>query len=189
MSPHCFHETHETPEWLHGFWNITSSYIQWWVVNWWENNSWLNFSFSLLSSINVGWVCCGGAWRKLLGLRAFASLGVFCWRDITLFPVMWVIPAQETLAITELSLMYTSASPSLPQPYHGISVAGFFVVVTPPLMCVLTSSFSDGGREHFSPPEFCTLQLPPPSFISASGASHLFWLYQQQGLSGELKSV
>lgn len=62
--------------------------------------------------------------------------------------------------------MYTSASPSLPQPYHGISVAGFFVVVTPPLMCVLTSSFSDGGRKHFSPPEFRTLQLPPPpSFL------------------------
>lgn len=104
------------------------TFTEGWVVNWWENNSWLNFSFSLLSSINVGWVCCGGAWRKLLGLRAFASLGVFCWRDITLFPVMWVIPAQEALAITELSLMYTSASPSLPQPYHGISVAGFFLL-------------------------------------------------------------
>lgn len=80
------------------------TFTEGWVVNWCENNSWLNFSFSLLSSINVGWVCCGGAWRKLLGLRAFASLGVFCWCDITLFPVMWVIPAQETLAITELSL-------------------------------------------------------------------------------------
>lgn len=80
------------------------TFTEGWVVNWCENNPWLNFSFSLLSSINVGWVCCGGAWRKLLGLRAFASLGVFCWCDITLFPVMWVIPAQETLAITELSL-------------------------------------------------------------------------------------
>lgn len=168
MSPHCFHETHETPEWLHGFWNITSSYIQWWVVNWWENNSWLK------EAIRIESLC--QPWSVLLTWHYIVSCNVSytCTRNLSNY---------RAVSDVYLSIPVTAAALS----WHFSR--RFFFVVTPPLMCVLTSSFSDGGRKHFSPPEFRTLQLPPPSFISASGASHLFWLYQQQGLSGELKSV
>lgn len=57
--------------------------------------------------------------------------------------------------------------PSVTQPYHGVSAAGFFVV-TPPLMYVLTLSFSDGGRKHFSSMSPLPLSPTPLPFCERS---------------------
>lgn len=98
-SSHCFHKTQKTPKWLCGAKSL----------HWQRGESWIGGESIL------GWtsVC----WRLLIKWTECVveapgeshqegSLGAFCWCDITLFPVMWVIPAQEPLAITGVSLMY-----------------------------------------------------------------------------------
>lgn len=96
---HCFHSTHETPEWLCGAQSLHLPRGEWWLGG----------------KTVLGWTL--ACWRLLImstervveasgESHQEASLGVFCWCDITLFPVMWVIPAVDTLAITEVSGMH-----------------------------------------------------------------------------------
>lgn len=148
-TPPCFQKTRVTPKRLCG--------AQSW--HWQRGESWIG------GKTILGWslVC----WRLLImSSECVAEAPSGSQPCSVLLTWHYIVSCNVSYTCTSNLSNYRGVSdvfPSPPQPYHGLSVAAFFVA-TPPLMCVLTLSVSDGGRKHFSPMSsvLCSSQLPPP---------------------------